>query len=82
MLPYLERWKGATIVLGAAIESSAPQHRSPAQKACGDAAHRHASVAVAGVGLGEDGDRHCAPPALEQGHLVDEVPVRASPPAA
>jgi hypothetical protein len=40
------------------------------------------AVAVAGVGLGQDSDRHRAPAALEQGDLVDEVPERASPPAA
>jgi hypothetical protein len=37
---------------------------------------------VAGVGLGQDSDRNRAPAALEQGDLVDEVPERASPPAA
>jgi hypothetical protein len=55
---------------------------SRAEEACRDATHRLAPVAVAGVGLGQDSDRHRAPAALEQGDLVDEVPERASPPAA
>jgi hypothetical protein len=55
---------------------------SRAEEACRDATHRLAPVAVAGVGLGQDSDRHRALAALEQGDLVDEVPERASPPAA
>jgi hypothetical protein len=50
----------------------------PVEEACRDATH----VAVAGVGVGEDGDRHRAAAALEQGDLVDDVPVRARSPAA
>jgi hypothetical protein len=70
---------GACSMVGVPSRGPCP---SRAEEACRDATHRLAPVAVAGVGLGQDSDRHLAPAALEKGDLVDEVPERASPPAA